>query len=204
MNKKLSCFIALIITATLLISLPKTMPTAASPATRIYVVPPNIRYTIDNGTVGTLFNVSVWVEDVTDLCGYQVQIRFNQSILDCLDAYEPTWDPNYVLYSILPFTMSTESDKVGQYTIGGSELPGKPQAHFNGTGLITIFKFNITAAPGEGEVLSCLLNINHDQTFLLNSVGATISATKENGYYEFRGRELPPPPPGGAAGDRNG
>lgn len=203
MCKKSSSFLALLVAAILVMNLPQTIRVTASTVTAstatIYTKPLSILFTPSNGTVGTFFNVSIWVKDVTDLCGFQIQIRFNQTIIDCVDAIEPTTDPNYVLHSIVPNTMITKDDKPGQYTVGGSELPGRTPAHFNGTGLITIFKFKITAAPGQGESLACILNINNDQTFALDGNGIVIDPMViEDGYYEFKGQELPPPPPGGA------
>lgn len=168
--------------------------TWGEPETTIYLDPSNFVFNITDTSIGKLFNASVWVRNVTDLCVYQIQIRYNATVLDCIDVIEPTWDQYYVLHSILPYTMTTEKDEVGKYTIGGSELPTKPAAHFNGTGLITIFTFNITRAPTKAGNLTSALNINNSETFLLDRYGTKISGvTKEDGYYEIDW--LAPPKP---------
>lgn len=172
---------------------------AVSPAhadpdpTTVYLVPSEITIIPGvNDSLGGHFNVSVWVNDVTDLCGYQIQISYDETIINCINATEPVDDPDYVLASVVPNTwiITTPNPEAGNYTVGGSERPGYTPAHFNGSGLITIFIFNITKA--EGELLSCDLTIDNVETFLLDQTGTPIAGVvKENGNYEFIPEFLP-------------
>lgn len=195
MDKKLvivasACAILL---ATLITAInPPVLRVHANAWTTVYLDPSLISYESPPVTVGTLFDVEVWIENVTDLCAYQIQIRYNATILDCIDATEPTSDPDYVLHSIVPLTLTVEDYQPGQYTSGGSEIPGQPAAHFNGTGLITIFNFNVTQVPPEGETLTSALSIDNDQTFVMDRNGAQITVGKEDGSYEL-GPDITPP-----------
>jgi hypothetical protein len=168
-------------------------PAHADPDTTVYLVPSEVTIVIGvNDSIGTHFNVSVWVNDVTDLCAYSIQIKYNQSIVNCINASEPVDDPDYVLASVVPNTLifTTAAPQAGSYTVAGSESPGNPAAHFNGSGLVTIFVFNITKV--EGETLSCNLTIDNAQTYLLDSYANFIEPlATENGHYQLIPEFLP-------------
>jgi hypothetical protein len=173
------------------------MPHAhAAPDTIVYMDPAEMSFVPGvNNSLGHLFNVSVLVSDVTDLCSYQIQVRYDGSIIDVVNATEPVNDPTYVLAAIVPNTLTTTGHQynatshLGKFTIGGSEYPGYTSAHFNGSGLITIFTFNIT---NEQIGLSCPLNITNDQTFLLDRNAAKIEPLiTENGHYQLVPEFLP-------------
>jgi hypothetical protein len=194
MDKKLviAATVCAILLATLITAINPLMLPVHADGTTVYLVPSTISYTSPPVTVGTLFEVAVWVDNVTDLCAYQIQIRYDNTTLDCYDAIEPTSNPDYVLHSIVPQTFITENYKTGEYTIAGSELPGGTPAKFNGTGLVTIFAFNVTQVPPEGGTLNSTLNVNNDQTFLLDRNGAQIPIGIEDGSYEL-GPDITPP-----------
>lgn len=194
MNHKLVKISVTLILAMLALGLIPIFPAVSIPTTDVYVTPSSMSYESPPVGIGFQFNVSVWVSGVTDLCAYQVQITYDETVVDCFDAFEPTWDPNYVLYSILPFTMTTEVDGSGMYTIGGSEQPGKPAAHFAGTGLITIFAFQVTGVPDKGLTIDSVLGINNAETFLLDGAGSKITIdNKYDGFVEIEWKEPPHP-----------
>lgn len=183
-----------LILAILAVGLIPIFPVMSIPTTIVYVDPSSISYESPPIAIGFKFNVTVWVSDVTDLCAYQVQIRYNPAVVTCFDAFEPTWDSNYVLYSILPKTATTEAAGADRYTIGGSESPGNPAAHFSGTGLITLFCFQVTNVPGKGETIDSVLNITNDQVFLLDGSGTPITIDENhNGYVSITWKQPPKP-----------
>jgi hypothetical protein len=163
-----------LILAMLTLGLIPIFPAATSPVTKVYVNPASIVYQSPPIAIGYKFNITVWVSDVTDLCAYQVQVRYDEAVVHCYGIWEPTWDANYVLHSIVPLTSVTKSFAPGRATIGGSESPGNPAAHFTGTGLITIFGFQVTNVPNKYETIESALSIDNDQTFLLDGFGANI------------------------------
>jgi hypothetical protein len=176
-------------------------PSTRSPP-KIYVAPSKITFDFDNGTIGTLFNITVRVEDVTDLAAFEVKMYYDDCIINVTRWYEPTTDPDYVFYgkSTLAVPSPPEVDYRHVDPCNGSAHvgvvlfpPPAPGEGFTGSGLLCIFEFNITAVPPEGETYSCTLNINNEDTYLLDSVGEDIPATKENGYYEFSREALPKP-----------
>ncbi|MEM3697562.1 MAG: CARDB domain-containing protein [Candidatus Bathyarchaeia archaeon] len=184
---------------------------AEEPTTKIYLVPSRIIYDTSNGTIGTRFNITLWVQDVTDLAAWQVQINYSDAIINATRWFEPTWDNQYVFYG--KTTMAVPSDQPhpdggyylttyfhtppneGKITVGTNRFPPPlPGQGFSGTGKLAIIEFNITALPPEDGRLSCVLGIDNPNTYLLNSIGGEIAATKENGYYEISGLMAPPPP----------
>lgn len=191
--KSFICILILQITLSIVVVNLAMSPVYAAGETTVYVDPAEITFIPGvNDSIGTLFNVSVWVNDVTDLCAYQIQIRYNQTMVNCTNATEPVDDPDYVLASIVPNTLvyTTAAPKVGSYSVAGSESPGHPAAHFNGSGLITIFIFNITKV--EDGILSCNLTIDNDQTILADQYGNYIEPLiKENGHYQLIPEFLP-------------
>jgi hypothetical protein len=166
---------------------------------RLYIDP--TPKTINEGTpIYTLFNVTVWVADVTALAGAQVHLEFNRNILKIHKWYEPTSDTQYVFYSkttsALPpppdvsYRNLTGSTEIGVAEISVSLFPTPPdQASFNGTGKICIFEFNITATSP--PVLTSALSLQSSpnsggHTYLLDPDGVTeIPVTLQDGYYQF-------------------
>jgi len=173
------------------------------PPTRIHLAPSNYRYDTDTVTAPCYkFNVTVMVSDVTDLAVYQITIIFNDSIINATRWYEPTGNSTYVFYQRTTLPVPTPPNpgyvhndpNIGSVTLGSGLFPPPPtQGSFTGSGLLCIVEFHITKIPSEGETLSCDLNINTADTFLLDPVGDEIpDVVKENGYYELRSTAAPP------------
>jgi len=163
--------------------------------TRIYLDPSKITFVAGvNDTVGTLFNVTVMVEDVSDLACFEVMMYFNDSIINVTRWYEPTDNPEYVFQGkgTLPVPAPPDYDYthhgagLGSAHVGVSLFPAPPsQSSFNGSGVLCVFEFSITAVPEDGAY-SCDLSIDNEDTFLLNSTGDEIpEVSKENGQYEI-------------------
>jgi len=171
------------------------------PATSIYLEPSH--YTFDSSVVsiGHKFNITVKADEVADLVAWEVRMYFNDSIINVTRWFEPTWDSEYVFYNATTFGAPIQPDCAyyhvgpdnGSLQVAAILLPLPPvQSSFSGSGMLCILEFTITAVPSEEETLSCLLNINNPDTFLLFSNGSIVpNVTEENGYYALH----PPAPP---------
>ena len=109
-----------------------------------------------NGTIGTPFNVTVWVTGVDDMKTWQIKMSYNHSIINVTRWYEPTWDTNYVFHGKTtlpvpgPSTVRYEyvNETSGWLGIGASLFPApSPGGGFTGDGLLAIIEFNVTANP---------------------------------------------------------
>jgi len=201
-------FISILILSILSVTRIQITSVYALPGTRIFLDPQNYKFVQPtNGSLGERFNVTVKVEDVTDLASYQVCIVYNDTIINITRWYEPTWDPKYVFKGkttlAVPFPPDVGYEHIGPGNgsgrVGSALFPPPPmQSSFTGSGTLCILEFEITADAPEGETYSCALYIDIGlpyNTFLLDSVGGEIPATKENGYYELSGGVPPLPEP---------
>ena len=181
--------------------MPNLTLVASANGTEIAVINPEtgdsdfIFYT-NTTAVGTHFNATVWAHDVTNLFAYQVYLCVDDSLLNVTNAWFPTWDPNWVFNgktTIRPapaFYDFNVNGKIECVKIGDTIFGGDP---FTGTGLLATIEFEIISAPIEGNV-SCNLDIDNADTYLLDYDLDEISTTKTNGYYEYVGPTPPPIP----------
>jgi hypothetical protein len=128
-------------------------------------------------------------------------MNYSDAIINVTRWFEPTWDTQYVFYG--KGTMAVPSDQPhpdggyylttyihtdpneGKITIGTNRFPAPaPGGGFSGIGKLAIIEFNVTAVPAEPGKFSCILGIDNPGTYMLNSTGGEIAATKEDGYYE--------------------
>jgi len=206
LNKKLTIGIIksvvyslLILTITLALTLksPNFSADASPGPTRVYLdEAANGEYMFDpatNGTLGTLFNVTVRMEDAEDCATFQVRMFYNDSIINVTRWYEPKGDSEYIFNGRTTLPVPPPP-AVEYYHIGlgsasvtvGSAIFEFPMTGVTGSGKLCILEFEIIAVPPEGETYNCTLNIDNVDTFLLDSVGEEIpDVTEENGYYEI-------------------
>ncbi|MEM3697560.1 MAG: hypothetical protein QXQ94_08710 [Candidatus Bathyarchaeia archaeon] len=168
--------------------------------TKIYLDPKEVALHIESTPPGYLFNITFWVENVTDLAAWQVTMYFNDSIINATRWFEPTWDNQYVFYGKTTIAGPTDSPHpsggyyitsyshadpfVGRISVSSNVgVFPQPSQTFNGTGKLAIVEFNVTLLPKEGEIFSCTFQINNSLTYLLNSIGKEIQSTKDDGYY---------------------
>jgi len=185
------------------------------PTITIYLDPQNYIYDITNATIGTTFNVTVWVSSDTypwKLMMWQVYLTWNDDLINVTQVWgEVTgdwtyrawpndnfdgrnWDPEYVFYK----------------KVGG--MIGNPYYYHLGPGQAALkicdtrysdldvtapkklcaIEFKIVKLPERGETLSCILGINNIDTFLYDSEGEISGVVKQDGYYEI---SYPAPPP---------
>jgi hypothetical protein len=131
----------------------------------IYVDPPKITYDFSNGTVGTLFNVTVKVLNITDMKTWQVKMGYNETFINVTRWYEPTTDPTYVFYGKttlpVPFPPAVRHEP-GWAAVGSAMFPAPTVGNgFTGDGLLCILTFNITAIPPEGQNYTSTFRINY-------------------------------------------
>jgi len=144
-------------------------------------------YTNDTD-VGSKFNLTVYVYDVTDLFAHQVSLTVNDTLLTITRAWLPIWDPNYVFYGQssvqpAPALYDRDHDNASEAVkIGDSLLTGTP---FTGSGLLVIIELEVIIGPGENQKFSCALSIDNDDTFILSSNLDEIPVTKTDGFYEY-------------------
>ena len=205
-NYYLSFFISLFLLITSLASL----PISYAQQTEVKVINPstgNSNFTfywsktpidaIANATVGTRFNATVWVYDVIDLFSFQVLLMVNDTLLNITHAWlPPITDASYVFYGKTsvrtpPAFYDDDNDNAFESVLVGDSILGV--GSFTGSGLLAIIELEIITPPNgsklEGKV-SCNLNIDNEDTFLLDTSQSDIPATKVDGHYEF---SYPPP-----------
>ena len=133
-------------------------------------------------SVGHRFNVTLQIFNVTDLYTYDIKFVYDAELLNATNAWLPTWDSSWVFYgkeSVKPTPFMYHGYvKIGDSLLGGAE-------GFNGDGLLAIVELEIIEPPGFPGEVSCILEIDNDDTYLLDSQGMDIPAAKNNGYYRF-------------------
>jgi len=139
--------------------------------TLIYVDPSKI--VLDpatNGTIGTLFNVTVWVTGMDDMKTWQLKMSFNHSFINVTRWFEPTWNSDYVFHGKTTLPVPAPPDVRYEYVnetsgwvgVGSALFPApSPGGGFTGDGLLCIIEFNVTATPPEGEIYTTTLYMNY-------------------------------------------
>jgi len=133
------------------------------------------------------FNTTIFLYEVVDLYAFQVRLYVNDTLLNITRAWLPTWDPNYVFAgqtTIQPEPTYYDEDGDGvteSVLVGDSILTGTA---VTGDGLLAIIELEIIYAPPSGTV-TCILDIDNVDTFLLDDGLSWIYPTRTGGYYEY-------------------
>jgi len=181
---KLEKSIGAILAVALILSLFMMHPTSSSSSsTNVYVDPPNITFYTDTTTVGTHFNISVKVSNVTNLYGWQVKLYFDPTQIEAAKAWIPSNDPAYVFYGRTTFSVGPIIDNVTGYVMLASIIT--VGSTFNGSGLLTKIEFVIMLAPTKFGSVSSVLNIDNAQTKLSDPGAGEIATSKTNGSYSY-------------------
>lgn len=128
-------------------------------------------------TINDTFIVNATVENVVDLYGWQVELFFNSSILNCTKALLPT-DNVFAGKSMVP--VSPVIDNVKGSVLFGCSLMGEVST-FNGSGTLCQIEFKIKAIGMSS------LNFSQpygEDTFLWDSNATLIPADVLNGYFD--------------------
>jgi hypothetical protein len=197
--KKTQKIIGLTLFAILTLSIIPTFLASCSPdPATIYVDPANSSYDASTTPIGTLFNVTVKVNNVVDMKTWQVKMWFNDTIINVTRWYEPKTDPAYVFYgqSTLPVPAPPKpAYGRGWLGVGASLFPAPSVGGgFTGNGKLCILTFNITALPPPGQTYSCALNVtNFPDTFWIKAGESAKSPFDQyqNGNYEIASAAAP-------------
>jgi hypothetical protein len=147
----------------------------------------NFLFNPGTASVGSKFNATFWVENVTDLFAFQVYVDCNDSLLNITNAWLPTTHEAWIftgkttVQPVPAFYDLDENNYTEAVKVGDSMLLGDP---VNGSGILAIVEFEIIYVPDTGSV-SCDLVIDYIDTFLLNFDLDEIDVAKNGGYYEF-------------------
>jgi len=187
-RKMFASFLLLLVTSAIL----STIVPVVAQSTEISVINPetgdnNFVFYTNTTTVGTRFNATIWLDNVTNLFAYQVHLTVNDTLLNVTNAWFPTWNSSWVFngkVAIQPDPVFYDFNLNGymeSVKIGASLLTGDP---FNGSGLLAVIEFEIIYAPTTGSI-SCNLDIDNADTYLIPLVGTEIPTEKTGGYYEY-------------------
>jgi len=190
-------FVALFSTVTFLVVSNNTEFKVHGASTAVYVDPSKVSFGLSNGTIGTLFNVTVKVSNMDDMRTWQVRLYFNDSIINATRWYEPTTDTSYVFYGKTTLPVPTPPSVTythhglgnGSAGVGSLITPSpSPGQGFTGNGILCILTFKITATPSAGETYSSLLKIDDTKYTYWIKAGTTAKVAFEsytNGHYEI-------------------
>lgn len=167
----------------------------------IYLQPTQNVFFTNQTFVGDRFNVTVWVRDAPQISGWQVYMKFDDTMINATRWIEPATDPQYIFYGKTTHTDPTPPDPNYVHLGAGSArvqagsylLPTPPaQPPSGGSGKLCIFEFVITRYPTSDTVYS-LLHIDSENTFLLDPDGNEISSViKQDGSFEYVFVTVPP------------
>jgi len=97
---------------------------------------------IDEYDLGDIFTVEVWVDsDVKGIWSWQVGIRFNPIILDCLDLAEGDF---FEGKAVQGFTAGTINNTGGYVTYSGNSLKEPETTGVVGSGVLMTYDFEVT------------------------------------------------------------
>jgi hypothetical protein len=185
--------------------LPATFFAQATDSTEVLVVPPTISFDTSTATIGTPFNLSVYVKGVDDMKTWQVKMSYNHSVINITRWYEPTWDASYVFYGkgTLPvpappgFSYGSVSATEGWVGVGCSLFPAPSSGGgFTGDGLLCILEFEVKTLPGKYEQFTS----DFDITYTADTFWIRAGESAKNAYDVYTNGDysidwvLPPKP----------
>lgn len=155
MRKKTLVFLAAVLVVVAMFANTIT-PVRSSPTAKVKIDPHYVM-----ASVGSQFNISIVIEDVTGLFAFDIKLRWDPTVLSCLNIQSLVGvesHPDGILYEgesgilALQNNVFNESDQVPSamaqfipfyWVVYSSMAPAPP---FNGTGKVATLTFNVTAA----------------------------------------------------------
>jgi len=194
-------FLVLMLTLTILTSLTTFLPATAQSNTEIKVLNPltglsSFNFYTNETLSGKRFNLTVYLYNVSELFAYQVSLKINDTLLNITRAWVPTWDPDWVFtgqttVGVAPAYYDDDGDNVIERVKVGECILG--EGEFEGSGLLAIIELAIILDPNLGETLKDTLNIDNDDTYLLDEAMQRISCIKYDGEYTYTLGQPPKP-----------
>jgi hypothetical protein len=160
--------------------------------TNVYVDPSACAFYTNTTSVGDHFVISLKVSDVVDLAAWQVKLYFNYTQIQVTEAWIPRTDPTYVFYGRTTILPTPIIDNATGYVIIGDSILSGPTC--TGTGLLAKIEFEIMMAPSPNATISCILDIDNADTYVLDSFMDTMPSTKTSGHYQYAFITLVPLP----------
>jgi len=168
------------------------------PSNSIWVDPPVVNVT--DAQVGRTFRVIVWVQNVSNIGAWQVYMEFNDDIINITQWIEPATDSHYIFYGKTTNTIPTPPDAAyvhlaagkGRVNVAAVLLPTPPQQQpGNGTGMLCTIEYEILQVPPKDEQITCQLDINTTDTYMLDPDGVEVQNVTKYGatVYIERGAE---------------
>lgn len=197
LNLKSSTLMILLVSVAAFTLAATTNVTMANPA-EVKVVNPetgNGNFTFYIGSPpGKRFNITVWIYNVENLFSFQFCLNIDDDLLNITNAWLPAVsDVNYIFYGkstvrLLPAYYDKDGDNVIESVIVGDSIMGAGSA--SGSGLLGIVELEILMVPSMPTDTS--LNINNEDTILLDPLQVDISAEKTDGECSFIEDTTPP------------
>ncbi len=191
MNRKIPSVVILMSLALVIISI---MPaTGQTEVPVISVVNPSNEtadFTFASNTpVGYKFNATVRVSETINVSAWEVKMNYNATILNAVQAFIPTWDTQYIFYGTSSYAPNSTFES-GSVLMGATTTP-VIRVDFTTPKKLAIVEFEVSAKPpsGLGNSVSSILNVNDNETYLLNPDLIEITCAKENGYYELNNKQ---------------
>jgi hypothetical protein len=157
---------------------------------QVWLEPTYIR--IDNPNVGCKFNVTARVHEdywhPLNVSTWQIYFEYPYN-LEITRVFEPKWDPEYIFYNKTTMFLKGYPDafghKVGKNSFAaGAILYPWNQTPARGNGKLCIIEFSIKYLPKTGEQ-PWILNIDNNETFLLDLEGNEIHVKKYNAVVQW-------------------
>jgi len=205
-----SIFIAMLVLA--FIPVPQSY---AATSKSVYMVPPKYIYDTTNATIGTRFNVTVWINSTTypwNLMMWQIWMTYDDNLINVSQVFVSNkwpvvaypngylggrnWDPQYVFYAqaggaIGNPTYYNLAPGSGALMIGDLLMDNYA---VDAAKKVCTVEFTIKQLPANpGEKLSCTIGINNDQSFFYDTAGPVADVGIQDGYYEISRPGVPPP-----------
>lgn len=183
-------------------TLSATFPVTSQSTPEIFVINPmnpanptakdgSFVFSTDTTSVGFKFNATLWASGFVDPAVYawQVTLYYSNTILNATRAWLPSpTDPDYILFghsSVRPKpSFGSNYVKIGDTSLDTTVTSATPKK-------LGTIEFQIMLAPQAGNKVSCNLDINNGDTYLLDFDLNEITTTKTGGYYELAARAVP-------------
>ena len=201
MNHKLSRLLATVLVITMLlgvIQMSVSIVKAQPPAPAMWLQPGTEAFNISNASVGTLFNVTAWINTTETSTGWSAALTFNPSQLQVVmgtftgsGGTESQWlqSSGIPTSSILaePPSWNNTVGTIGEPS-GFGEAAYAPYVATSNLGSLFIIEFNITQAPAAGTTLSSVIQFDPNFSYGFDSNGIEESGFNlGNCAYSFAG-----------------
>ncbi|NWG11745.1 hypothetical protein HXY33_08400 [Candidatus Bathyarchaeota archaeon] len=152
-------------------------------STMLKVQPNENTFYTTNTDVGDTFNVSIIVENVSSLYGWEMTLEWNHDLINCTGEIV---NYDFWAYYSGPWVANPIENSIGRYH--QSLTAREPVQSFNGTTWLVNLTFQIIQAPPEGGTLSTGLAITATigaDYCLFDASSSEISHDFINGHYSY-------------------